>query len=704
LIEIANSIFALFFIIISIFFLFSVGAILYSNRHSNDYFSRINCLVELPILGLGIVLFVFGNLFFNEFNIITSSVFCFSISLAGLIRFIPYLKISVKKNTFDISTCTFILIATIGIILLVQAAGPITQGLRLFGGNSTRDMWNYTSIAQYAMDHQFFKPYLDGNMDPLLPIFEALRNHRIGSSIAMAAFGTMLGLDAKEVWGIVSVLGPILLVFALWSASKPIKSYKYKILAILWGASLPCIAWVHIENTYLANALVTPFIVFWPYFFAKLMRQPSLINLFKCSLILMSINFIYGEISLLIVVISFIITIFSILNLFSFRQLFLKLFLFFSVAIISLALIPNYYKNFLQLIFVPLGVYADYPPDGRTLNGLIKLFLINPSFISGYTYHLSAFLTIFIIFIGFSTIVRIFFHFKDEFSLGILLFALVPIALFSYPIPHTYQYYKSLTIFLPLVPIGFFYFIEDIQFSQDYFSRLLKLGLVTTSIIFTITAMCFTIYLGLNTKNLGLPHYDSLISSKFDYLNKQKNKNFLIVSDDGPTSAWLAIYGRNNNLWMPYDFYGSGWPVTHGKYNKYLDLSTLPKNNFDIVQVNSKFEMPTSLANKVGIIFNVDNTPSGGVEKILIGINKPLKITLQSKINSTLIVSFSASLPEQGSPTSLIIHLDDTFNLDFILTKNKNLISFPIKIKQGFNNLRISSSNSDIELNKFTFN
>ena len=232
-------------------------------------------LAVSPLIGIGVILFIAGWLWCS--NIPVSYVVYFLPCVFLLLCFIIFMKKTpTLKNQIKIMNKISLGLFSLALLVaaVIQGFSYFVLGPSLYIGFGTWDMWNYTAIAQTIIDVPYSTPLSDGNQNPLLPIFDFLKNSRPGSSVFISVISILFLHTTKEVWGAISLLGPILLTCSLWLISRKLGlRHLYIFVAVIIGTSLPGIAWIHLENTFLGPALSLQFILIWPLLIQRLRKR-----------------------------------------------------------------------------------------------------------------------------------------------------------------------------------------------------------------------------------------------------------------------------------------------------------------------------------------------------------------------------------------------------------------------------------------------
>lgn len=682
-------------LIAAIVFFWALGlAFVGSISRSNNLWER---LLISPFVGIGIVLALAGNLIrldmgmhFIVYSILGVFALLCAISLYSFKKNTkPIITLPVSK--FDLS----LFLAALIIASIVQGFSYFVLGPGQFIGFGTRDMWNYTVMAQFFMDFPFSTLLSDGNQNPLLPLVDALKYGRVGPSVVQAVVATLFRHNAKEVWGVVSLMGPILLVCPLWLIAQEIRLNPiYRFIAVIIGCTLPGIAWIHLENTFLSHAMSLPLFLLWPYVIHRSLKEPSISFIPTTALIFFAFAYIYADMALLLIILMAIVSAWNIAMCNSFKLGLLKLVPIIGSMTLGSVIIPSYTRSFFELLQLPFVNLAQYPPFGLTVAGLVRAWTVDTAGLTSVQLaHTLTIFTVFLILLCFVGILLLFMLERTSLSIALLLIVSVPIALVSYPTPHTYQYYKAVVSISPILPIGLIYLCQWFRMDGTREGTVIKTGLLASAVAILSLAIYSTTLMGLPLTSKGNVYRDQNFIDLTTKLEASRNKNILVISDNGVAAAWLAYHGRNNKLWFARDFYGTGWPVATTKYQRYLDLSTLPISDCEIEQLMPAFTTNIAgLSQRMGIIVETDNIATGGVGPLAVAIGKPLKLKIVSKDDRSITLSFLATAKSGPNDQFRKIRIGgEDIGFKIFEFQNSQDINYQVSLKSGITNIRIDS-------------
>jgi hypothetical protein len=180
---------------------------------------------------------------------------------------------------------------------LVQGVGLLTIGPRDYVGRAWNDQFNYTAMAQFFMEEPFSFNLADmGHRPYLLNTLIKLRYHRIGQSMLQGFFAASAGTSAKPLFAPTILLCAPLLVLALYALARGLRLGRGVALpAAFVGSVLPAIALVQLES-FLSQAVATPFLLYLPAALHELARRPGRRQLAALAVIFTGATSIYAEI------------------------------------------------------------------------------------------------------------------------------------------------------------------------------------------------------------------------------------------------------------------------------------------------------------------------------------------------------------------------------------------------------------------------
>ena len=429
-------------------------------------------------------------------------------------------------------------------------------------------------------------------------------------------------------------------------------------------------------------------------FARALLKEPGISFILATAFVFFAFAYLYGDMAILLIILAAIVTVWNIGMCNSFKLGLLKLVSVIGSIALGLVIMPSYTQSLFKLLLLPFVGLAQFPPFGLTVAGLVRAWTVDVVGLeSTHLAHALITFTVFIILLCFLGMILLFLLEKTSFSIALLLLVCVPIALVSYPTPHTYQYYKAVVSISPVLPIGFMYLCQWFRVGGTREGSVIKTGLVVCAVITLSLAIYSTIQIGLPLTSKDNVYRDQNFIDLTAKLEGSRNKNILVISDNGVGAAWLSYHGRNNQLWFARDFYGTGWPVATTKYQRYLDLSTLPISDLEIEQLMPVFTTNIAgLSQRVGIIVETDNIGTGGVGPLTVVIGKPLWLKIISKEDRLITLRFLVTA-ESGSNDQLreIRIGNDTIGYKIIEFQNSQNINYQVSLKSGITNIRIDS-------------
>lgn len=659
------------------------------------------CLVLSPLIGIGVILFIVGSLWCLDLKIqyIVYSLPC-TLLLLGVVSLMR------KKNSLnerieskDRKGIRLFLLALL-LTAIIQGFSYFVLGPSLYIGFGTRDMWNYTAIAQTIVDLPYSVSLHDGNQNPLLPIYDFFKDSRPGSSVLLAIISILFKHTTKEVWGVVSLLGPILLTGPLWLIGRElnIRPY-YRFLAVTIGTSLPGIAWVHLENTFLGHALALPFVIVWPFLIQRQLVRADVKSFILTAVIFFTCAFVYSEMLTLLVVLAILLTGWDFVRSYSINSIkksLLKLFSVIGSMVIGFLMIPTAKSETLRLLYVsPLYSMDPWPIDGLTIPGLIRIWSFNPNWVAmnEKLIFLVTLFTLLVILISFTGVVLSFLQKRSPLCLALLALLCLPIVLASFPQQHQhiYQYYKTLVTFSPILPFGLVYICQNLAFESAFETRAIRATLILVAMVSFSLAAYTTYSSGKALLTADRQFRDPVFLQLSKELEQLKDKNILIIDDDYFFDGWFAYYGRQNKLWFttdPYD--AAGWQkCKNGKHMRFNDLDFLPTSNFEIAQRSTLFTPQTpQLQKNVAIIAENISTAEKDAKRLLLTNHLSLKII--SNDNCTIVLS-GLALPQQlSNSASLKIRVGNKdLGWKIIDVSGPTKINYAVSIKSGVNDVSI---------------
>jgi hypothetical protein len=157
----------------------------------------------------------------------------------------------------------------------VQGLGLLRLGAREYFGRAFPDQFNYTSIAQFALEEPFSLPLAAVGHRPYLIQGVRLKDHRNGAPLLQGFFAASCGADAKPLFEPTALLLPPLTVFAAFGLGRQLGLARpHALLAAAAAGLLPAVAAVHLEG-FLSQALGLPFLLAYPLFLSDLSERPS---------------------------------------------------------------------------------------------------------------------------------------------------------------------------------------------------------------------------------------------------------------------------------------------------------------------------------------------------------------------------------------------------------------------------------------------
>jgi hypothetical protein len=180
---------------------------------------------------------------------------------------------------------------------LVQGLGLLLVGARAYVGRAWGDEYGYTSLAQFFLDERFSLKLSDLDHRPyMLGVLVELRTHRIGQAMLQAFVAVGSGGSAKTAFEPTILLCAPLLVLAIFALARGLDLGRGRALAAaLVAGLLPGLALVHLES-FLSQALATPFLLFLPAGLHDLARRPDRRRLAALALIFAAAASVYAEV------------------------------------------------------------------------------------------------------------------------------------------------------------------------------------------------------------------------------------------------------------------------------------------------------------------------------------------------------------------------------------------------------------------------
>jgi hypothetical protein len=157
---------------------------------------------------------------------------------------------------------------------LAQAGGFIYQGVGEYLGRARGDQVNYNSLAQFVAERPYSTSLGDDPREPWEFPALALKDDRLGQSVAQALLLVTTGRDAAAVYFPLAALGPALLVLALGSLGRTLGlPERLAAAAALGAALLPGVTQIMLE--YLSHVLALPLLYFLIVCLHRLTRSPT---------------------------------------------------------------------------------------------------------------------------------------------------------------------------------------------------------------------------------------------------------------------------------------------------------------------------------------------------------------------------------------------------------------------------------------------
>lgn len=434
---------------------------------------------KAPLIGVAAIILILQNLVYLNLRLGISTFGLWV--LGGLTWFWMYRK-HLSKTLF--SKIPYILLIAGFAVYLIQGLGIASLGAKYYLGRAWHDQYNYTTTTQFLIDHLFSMSLSDIQAQPYLYKGIEAATDRIGQNILQGFLSVSTFSDAKTLFEPTILLFPLLTVFAIYCLGRSFSlSKKRAALAASMAGLLPAVAYVHLES-FFSQALATPFLLIFPLFFFDLLAVPSLHRILSTIIILAAGISCYTELAPLFLVEAVVCALFlSIILKFiyqpkaktvalsltvSYMDLILKkvgfvLLVFVGALIFNLGFVTGIFTIMRRVntSSVLQGIY----PYALHLKGLARL--IFGDFVSNTTPFLALRVAegIVLIFICVAYLGLGLSAYRSRLSLrwGLFVLACVPWVIRILGKGYSYQFYKLLLTVSPLLALGAWMFITEIE-------------------------------------------------------------------------------------------------------------------------------------------------------------------------------------------------------------------------------------------------
>jgi hypothetical protein len=244
-----------------------------------------------PFLGLSTYLLVLHNLLYADITVAQCTPWIWATTT------IMWLGLLLTYGLKPIWTnCPTRLLLAMAAVYGIQGLGLLAVGVNTYMGRASCDQFNYTTVAQLLCDCPLSVSWDAIGQRPYL--VDALRlktNERIGGSVLQGFLASSLGTDAKQLFGPTILLGPALVVLAIYSLARKLgfRPSRARVTASIAGI-LPGLTILQLD-CFLAQVLAVPVTIFLFTVLLDMVIAPSVRSILHAGILLAATTALYTE-------------------------------------------------------------------------------------------------------------------------------------------------------------------------------------------------------------------------------------------------------------------------------------------------------------------------------------------------------------------------------------------------------------------------
>ena len=431
------------------------------------------------------------------------------------------------------------------LVWLINGVGYLRETARWYVGYGWQDQYNYMVTSEFLKEYPYSTSLGEIDSPYLIQAVEK-KSDRIGQSIYMAFVASVVNISSDEAYGAVSLLSPLLTYFAFLYifAGMSVRKIYAQIFALGAGV-LPAVSVIHLE-CFLSQALGTPLLLVVIAFIMRLdFRKISWRDIVVGSILIAGTNSVYSEYLVFVVVAMVCKLFFSLLK----TPRLIGRFGFITLLLSSLSLLVN-------LRYIPAslkifgrtglgGVLTHVYPFSHSVYGYTRLYWGDLFVDNKITLIL---LGLFFV-VGLVGMVMAVVRQKSVEVLVLLCFVLVPIVLNLTTNRYSYQAYKLMLSFSPLILIGWGFLINSLTGKRSLLLSIIAACLLVIIPIRATAKLSNIAFYGGGRSVKMVINTDAHRQIYVD-LEKRTGENLFLDSTHPYELARMVYYGRNNNLWF----------------------------------------------------------------------------------------------------------------------------------------------------------
>jgi len=633
-----------------------------------------------PFVGLSLIIILLQNLVYLNIPIKYSSFLLLLFIVSGLI----YTSV---KQKIKLTEKWLVIIVFISFSLFINGIGYFKETAKHYIGYGWIDGYNYTTTAEFLKEYPFKTNY--SSIDkPYIVSAIAKKNDRIGQSVYQAFLSSIIFLPANFAYGAVSLLSVVLsflsfLYIFIKLEFKSFISYCFSFIISI----LPAVSTIHLEN-FLSQALGTPMLIISiAYMFNS--KNISTKNLIVLALLIAGTNSIYTEYTPFIILIMFLIILVKI----ALKEKVIEIIKGYILSILLAIFVNPFFLDGTIKIFRRtnlVNVLSHVYPFSHSAYGFNRLFfgdLFIGNIINKYYLFILIFFLIIISAIGF---LILFIKKRNTNIFFLLAFPIVSLILNIFLRNYSYQAYKLLLSFFPLLFIGIAYLFE-ILLSYKRFIKVFAIGVV---ILITYIPAKATFDLSNKAYIGGGRSIVKIINSYdqkqiYDELWSLKKKNIILNTNHPYELAWMVYFGRNNNLKFYTNFIGD-FDTKMLKKFIYTDFSNLTS---DSLTINGIMSFPKVNKNK-HVFASINGSIEGSRENMWTWLGEKMSMNIYSDKNNNMSLIFSVYRGPANKENRRLLKITnlttkESHTISFI--DSVNLVKMPFTLQAGQNNFELET-------------
>lgn len=491
----------------------------------DDIFERFKFLIS-PLIGFSVL-----ALFFNVFIILGFEMK--SLTIPALIWLVFSLVVMaydrLKFVTFRLTLVTVVAF----FVLLFSSIGLFNVGKNYLGYGWV-DSLNYISTAE------IFKEYpLNVSRDKLVDKVQYLpaidvKDDRIAQSLMLVFFSQITGESTKTVFGPVLVSSVFLYFLAVFLLTNLLFKSFYKSIFVALNIGISSsFAMVHVE-TFFSHASAIPFVILYTYLINVFRKSNDLYCGLFLGLIFSTLFFLYPELVPVLLILS-LPYLFNYLNKKQYK---------FTLAFIITNFVLFWVNKavILNIIFNRVGAKLTVLDPIYNFSGTIFMF---NRIMFGHidTWGIRSIVSIILVILSVVNVVFIIKN-KEKERYGVLVAIFFLIALTPLMFSYKYNYFKLFLTFSPFIILSFYLLVN--RFTNKYLFVITLIVCLFFAAKGTRHIIRYT-YLPGERSQIGGLYYgeDQVLNQKLEKMSGQK---LLINGRNSMETAWLAYYGRNNDV------------------------------------------------------------------------------------------------------------------------------------------------------------